>query len=97
MVKACPRLPQIPFRAENLDGTLNILAREFVNDPRHVQVVESARKVRLSEILSFYEEDFVNPNEASSLIDYINRYRDSAIDKTFTVEFIPYDWTVNYQ
>ena len=54
MVKACPRLPQEPFRAENLDETLNALAREFVNDPRHVQVVEASHKVRLSEILSFY-------------------------------------------
>ena len=97
MVKACPRLPQVPFRAEDLDGTLNALAREFVNDPRHVQVVESSRRVRLSEILNFYEEDFVNPKAASSLIEYINRYRTSPIDKTFEVEFIPYDWTVNYQ
>ncbi len=97
MVKACPRLPQTPFRAEDLDSTLNVLAREFANKPRHVKVVESARKVRLSEIFSFYEEDFVNPKTASSLIEYINRYRTSPIDETFEVEFIPYDWTVNYQ
>lgn len=97
MVKACPRLPQTPFRTEDLDSTLNALAREFVNHPRHVQVVESARRVRLSEIFSLYEEDFVNPKTASSLIEYINRYRISPIDETFAVEFIPYDWTVNYQ
>lgn len=97
MVKACPRLPQTPFHSKDLDGTLDSLAREFVNDPRHVQVVEATRKVRLSEILSFYEEDFVNPKEASSLIEYINRYRSEPIDETFEVEFIPYDWTVNYQ
>ncbi len=97
MVKACPRLPQAPFRAEDLDNTLDALAREFVNHSRHVQVVESDQKVRLSEIFSFYEEDFVNPKTASSLIEYINRYRNSPIDETFEVEFIPYDWTVNYQ
>jgi hypothetical protein len=97
MVRACPRLPQTPFQAGDLDDTLNSLAREFVNDPRHVQVVESSRRVRLSEILSFYEEDFVNPKTATSLIAYINRYRKKPIDETFTVEFIPYDWTVNYQ
>ncbi len=97
MVKACPRLPRTPFRAEDLDSTLNALAGEFVNHPRHVQVVESARRVRLSEIFSLYEEDFVNPKIAPSLITYINRYRISPIDETFEVEFIPYDWTVNYQ
>ena len=97
MVKACPRLPQTPFRAEDLDSTLNALTLEFVNHPRHVQVVESAHRVRLSEIFSLYEDDFVNPKIASSLIEYINRYRTSPIDETFAVEFIPYDWTVNYQ
>ena len=97
MVKACPRLPQTPFRAEDLDSTLNSLAREFVNHPRHVHVVESTGRVRLSEIFSFYKEDFVNPKTATSLIAYINRYRREPIDETFKVEFIPYDWTVNYQ
>ena len=97
MVRACPRLPQTPFRAENLDSTLNSLTREFVNHPRHVEVVESTGRVRLSEIFSFYEEDFVNPKIATSLIAYINRYRRKPIDETFEVEFIPYDWTVNYQ
>jgi hypothetical protein len=97
MVKACPRLPRTPFRAEDLDGTLNALAREFVNHPRHVHVVEATGRVRLSEIFSLYEEDFVNPKTATSLIAYINRYRVKPIDESFKVEFIPYDWTVNYQ
>ena len=35
--------------------------------------------------------------EAKTLIAYINRYRREPIDETFEVEFIPYDWTVNYQ
>ena len=97
MVRACPRLPQTPFHAENLDATLDMLTREFVNHSGHVQVLETAGLVRLSEIFRFYEEDFVNPKTASSLIAYINRYRDKPIDENLNVEFIAYDWTVNYQ
>jgi hypothetical protein len=97
MVKACPRLPQTPFKAENLDATLDRLAREFVNHGGHVQVLPSAGLVRVSEIFRFYKKDFVNPETASSLIAYINKYRDVPIDENLNVEFIAYDWTVNYK
>ena len=97
MVKACPRLPQTPFSAADLNDTLDALTREFVNDPRHVQVIESIGLVRLSAIFDFYEEDFVNSENAASLISYINRYRDEPIDESYKVEFIAYDWTVNYR
>ena len=97
MVRACPKLPQTPFHAENLDAALDMLTREFVNHRGHVQVLETAGLVRISEIFHFYEEDFVNPKTASSLIAYINKYRDEPIDENLKVEFIAYDWTVNYQ
>lgn len=97
MVRACPRLPQTPFQAGNLNAALDVLTREFVNHPGHVQVLRSARLVRLSKIFHFYKEDFVNSKTASSLIAYINGYRDEPIDENFKVEFIAYDWTVNYQ
>ena len=97
MVRACPRLPQEPFQAESLNADLNRLTREFVNHPRHVQVLPSERLVRLSEIFKFYKKDFVNKKTASSLIEYVNTYRDEPIDKNFKVEFIDYDWTVNYK
>lgn len=97
MVKACPRLPQTPFEAKNLDATLDMLAREFVNHRGHVQVLRSAGLVRLSEIFRFYKKDFVNDKTASSLIAYINQYRDVPIDENLNIEFIAYDWTVNYR
>ncbi len=97
MVKSCPRLPQIPFYKKTIDQFLDSLTVEFVNDSRHVRVIESARLVRLSAIFDFYTEDFVNRQTAPSLIAYINRYREDRIPENFEVEFIDYDWTVNSQ
>ena len=97
MVKACPRLPQAPFHAENLNATLDRLTREFVNHSGHVQVLKTAGLVRLSAIFRFYKKDFVNPKNSSSLIAFINRYRDKPINENLKVEFIAYDWTVNYK
>lgn len=93
MVRGCPRLPQVPFRADTLEAQLDAAAREFCNATRHVDVRPAERKVRLSQILEFYTEDFLA--KAPSLIDYCNRYRDEPIPTDYSVEFIPYDWTLN--
>jgi len=95
MVKGCPRLPKSPFRADTIDSVLNSLSEEFVNHPRHVEVLDSERLVRISEIFKFYTEDFVNEKSAHSLIAYINRYRKVAIPENYHITYIPYDWSVN--
>lgn len=94
MSVGCPRLPQTPFRAAHLDEQLDAAAREFFNSPKYVEIDASRGIVRLSEILDFYPEDFVNARHAPSLVAYANRYRDEAIPEGLEVEFIPYDWTV---
>ncbi len=97
MVRACPRLPRTPFQAKSLNADLDALTKEFVNHPRHVEVLPAEGVVRLSEIFKFYEEDFVGAEKSPSLIAYINRYRQEPIDENFKVEFMDYDWTVNAQ
>lgn len=97
MVRSCPRLPQTPFRPDELEAQLEAAAREFLNDPRNVRVDVAARQVWLSAILDFYTEDFAADGKRESLIEYVNRYRDEAIDSSFAVKFIPYDWTLNRQ
>ena len=55
MVRSCPRLPQLPFRAETLDAQLDGAAEEFLNDTRHVKLSPEERTVYLSSILDWYE------------------------------------------
>ena len=91
----CPRLPREPFLPEKLDQQLDREARLFYNEARNVEVNESAKLLRLSEILDFYTADFLA--KASSLAVYVNRYRLSPVPENYTVEFIAYDWTINRQ
>ncbi|MGH3849573.1 MAG: DUF547 domain-containing protein, partial [Pseudonocardiaceae bacterium] len=95
MAVSCPRLPRMPFHAATLDAELAREARQFFAEPRNVEVDTAGRTVRLSEILSFYPEDFLA--KAPSLIAYANRYRATPIPADYRVAFIPYDWTVNRQ
>lgn len=97
MVRSCPRLPQVPVTAARLDEQLDLYAKEFFNSERHVRVDDTNKTVYFSKILDFYTEDFVNDRESGSLIEYSNQFRKNRIDESYKIEFIPYDWTVNYQ
>jgi len=94
MVASCPRLlPQHPFTADGLDRELDAAAHLFFADPRNCAVDPTKPEIHLSEILSFYTEDFLA--KAPSLPAYVNRWRADKVPEDFAVTFYPYDWTIN--
>lgn len=97
MVKDCPRLPQEPFLASDLDVQLASAAREFFNQSKHLVRMPEQKRVAVSKILDFYTEDFVSSGESRDLIHYINQFVDEPIPADWTVAFKNYDWTINQQ
>lgn len=95
MSVSCPRLPREPFLPEHLEEQLEREAKRFFNERRNVQVDETTKTLRLSEIFEFYTSDFLAV--APSLPAYVNRYREKAVPENYQIEFIPYDWTINQQ
>jgi hypothetical protein len=95
MVASCPRLPPRAFTANGLDRELDAAARLFFTEPRNCAVDPTKRELHLSEILSFYTEDFLA--KAPSLLAYVNRWRTDKVPQDFAVRFYPYDWTINRQ
>ena len=95
MAISCPRLPRVPFTGDSVQRRLDAETRQFFSEARNIRVDYGRQTVEVSEILDFYTEDFLA--KSSSLIAYINRYRDDQIPDSYTVEFIDYDWTVNSQ
>ena len=93
MSVGCPRLPRVPFQAENLDRQLDAEAREFFGEKRNLQIDSGRKLVRVSSILKFYTGDFLA--RMPTLIAYINLYASTQIPGDYHVEFIDYDWTVN--
>jgi hypothetical protein len=94
MSLSCPRLLRVPLRPETLGPQLDAAAREFANDARHVRVIDGGRRVELSKILDWFEEDFVGDAGRSALIGYLNQYRDDPIPADAKIGFMEYDWTV---
>lgn len=92
MTLGCPRLPREPFRAETLDQQLERETRRFFGEERNLRVNHAERTVYLSEILKWFEEDFLT--HAPTLLAYINRYAPRSVPEDYALAFIPYDWTV---
>ena len=97
MVKDCPRLPQVPFMAANLENQLEAAAKEFFAKEVHFFRNDDKSEVWVSEILDFYTEDFAASGKANDLIPYLNRYVAEQIPNDWRVKFIDYDWTINQQ
>lgn len=102
--RGCPRLPREAFWPDRLDAQLDREMRAFVSEPRSVRVDPDGRRVWLSQIFDWFEDDFVQAERdrgvaRPSVITYVNRHRapDAQIPTGLAVEHIPYDWTVNAQ
>ncbi|HEX4441449.1 MAG TPA: DUF547 domain-containing protein [Thermoanaerobaculia bacterium] len=95
MVRGSGPLPREPFEASRLDSQLEAAARQLLSNARYVRLEKGRRVVGFSEVLHWYQADFLAA--APSLIAYANRFRDDPIPADWTVEFFGYDWTVNRQ
>ena len=95
MSVGCPRLPREPFLGERLGEQLDRESTFFFNEVRNVQVDDTRRLVKFSEILRFYTADFLA--SAPSLAVFVNRYRASTVPEAYAVDFLVYDWTINRQ
>ncbi len=104
----CPRLIREAYTAEMLEKQLDSAVREFLNSEMHVRVDDEKKRVWLSRIFDWYEEDFLdfekqNGNSGKSKekkqIDYVNRYRsvEDQIPNTYDVKILKYDKGINHQ
>ena len=72
-----------------------LAAAAFFAEPRNLTIDSQRAEIGVSEILSFYTEDFLS--KAPSLTEHIDRWRDDEVPKGYEIRFLPYDWTINRQ
>lgn len=94
---SCPALPRVPFDGARLEEQLEREAKRFFAQSSNMRIDHASQTVFLSEILSFFPEDFV-PAHATSLLAYANRYAVDVADLSYRTAFTPYNWTIaNWQ
>jgi len=105
----CPRLPRKAFRPATLQNELDQETRKFLSEERNLRIDHQAKKIYLSALMEWYEDDF--PIKSSFLPDLhhaILQYlwltlpgRQGELEKAsadgYAIEFIPYDWRLNDQ
>jgi hypothetical protein len=55
---SCPRLPRKAFEGSTLDDELDAAMREFVSDERNVRFDAESRRLLLSRIFDWFDDDF---------------------------------------
>ncbi len=94
---SCPVLPREPFEAATLEAQLERESKKFFADAQNMRIDAATRTVYLSEIFSFFPEDFA-PKHAPNAIAYANRYAPAPADTSWQLRFAPYNWTIaNWQ
>ncbi|MGY3087368.1 hypothetical protein ACVWYF_000394 [Hymenobacter sp. UYAg731] len=93
---SCPRLSRAAYVGKDLFVQLNNQARFALLDPSYVKVDEAKKIVRLPEIFQWYESDFSTSGKTG--VVYVNQFRKNGrIPTWYTVEYYPYNWTLNDQ
>lgn len=87
---SCPKLGNMAFTENNIDGELERLMKEFINDSTRNKI--SKKKVEISEIFNWFKGDFTTDG---SVIDYINKYSDIEVSKKAKIKYLTYDWSLN--
>ena len=94
----CPHLLDTAFTAENTEELLEAGARDYVNNPRGVDVVDEDFVV-ISSIYDWYTEDFGNTEESvrEHLIEYAEDELAAFLEGFEGFIEYDYDWSLNRQ
>lgn len=87
---SCPPLLNKAYKASNVEQLLDQQARRFINDARYNDIAGS--ELALSKIFDWYGADF---KKSGTLIEYLNKYAETAIPADATVGFKDYNWNLN--
>ena len=87
---SCPKLHNKAFRAETLYKDLEMLTKEFVNDPKRNNL--DGKNIKVSKLFEWYSEDFTKDQ---SVIDFVKKYADTPIESNAKLGYMKYNWDLN--
>ncbi|MBD0261100.1 MAG: DUF547 domain-containing protein [Cytophagales bacterium] len=88
--QSCPKLAGEAFEAGKLNGQLDRLTREFLDDPSRNKI--TAQQAQVSQIFNWFKDDFT---KKGTLPEFINQYATAKLGKDAKIGFLEYDWGLN--
>jgi hypothetical protein len=89
---SCPPLRNEAFVSSRLNEQLEDQGRIFINDPSRNMI--NAERVKISKIFSWFKGDFT---KEGSLIEFLNQFSKTSINRKAKVSYLDYDWGLNEQ
>ena len=87
---SCPKINNDVYLDNKLDKQLDAAAREFIND--NTKNVITKNELKLSNIFNWFADDF---KTQGTIIDFLNEYSKTKIDKKAKIKFLEYNWALN--
>lgn len=91
--KSCPPLLSKAYTPSQVEAQLEAQAKQTLQDPTFIKVQRKGKKVLVSEVFKWYEQDF--KQEAASVSAYINEYRSSPLPQGYKMGYYTYSWDLN--
>ncbi|RDV13709.1 DUF547 domain-containing protein [Pontibacter diazotrophicus] len=91
--RSCPPLLNKAYTPAQVEAQLEDQAKRTLQSSTFIKVQDSSKKVLVSEIFKWYEQDFMQ--EAPSIAAYINRYRQNNLPPGYRLAYYTYNWDLN--
>ncbi len=97
---SCPPLARTPFRSDTLDANLTAAMRAWLESPKKgISIDRANRRVRLSRIFDWFEEDFASRGGVLTVITAYVSSEDAewlrTVGPSAQIRYFDYDWTLN--
>jgi hypothetical protein len=87
----CPPITNFAYLPQSIDEQIDIQTKSSLNDPNFIRTLDD--QIELSQIFRWYASDF--GNSKSSILAFINTYRQEKLNTKNNLDYYPYDWTLN--
>ena len=91
--KSCPPLANYAYMPAKVEAQLDAVTKKALNNRNFIRVSSDKKSVQYSEIFNWYKDDFLA--EAGSILEYINKYRTTAIPSSYSQGSYTYNWNLN--
>ncbi len=94
----CPSLENRAFLGETIESRLEAATFSFIRNPNKVRLDSDERRLYLSKIFKWYEQDFLEgyTNVGEFLIDYLPQEDAEFLEvEEVGYHYLDYDWTLN--
>lgn len=89
----CPKLMSEAYMPDKVQTQLINQTKKALNDASFIKVDASAKTVAISQLFDWYKDDFVN--DTGTVINFINKFRNTPIPADYAVTYYNYDWSLN--